>query len=183
MSKKFLKNRFNILLAAVISGSLLLSGLAGCGGSGTEAEETNDQDSTENDTDGPVNIQFDNTTFSLPSPYQMAYLVKSLNLDYNKDFLNPTKNASKYTNNFKKALNLGVYGADLGYLNIYEQTPDAINYFSVIKKLSEDLDLLAAFNAETINRIESNMGNKDSLMYILSNTYRTADAYLKDNER
>ncbi|MBN2683617.1 MAG: hypothetical protein JXR58_14065 [Bacteroidales bacterium] len=173
-----------VLISGFAIASLVVFGFTSCDDSGEKSKETEVVKDGENDVnEGPELIEFGGTVFSIPSPYQMAVLVKDLNLDYNKDFLNATTNMSKYTNNFKKALNLGVYGANLGYLNIYEQTPDAINYFGVIKKLSEDLDLLGAFDATTINRIETNMGNKDSLMFIMSNTYRKSDAYLKENDR
>ncbi|MCK5822548.1 MAG: hypothetical protein KAG95_00990 [Bacteroidales bacterium] len=128
-------------------------------------------------------VKFNNTLFSVPSPYQLALLVKQVGTKYNNGLLNPTKNQANYSSTFKKALNLGVYGADLTYLNIYEQIPDAVNYFSVIKTLSQDLALTNAFAPEIFNSIEKNMGNKDSLLYLFSNTYRKADAFLKNNER
>ncbi|MBE9468651.1 MAG: hypothetical protein IMY72_10095 [Bacteroidetes bacterium] len=128
-------------------------------------------------------VKFNNTLFSVPSPYQLALLVKQVGVKYNKDLLNLTKNQVNYSSNFKKALNLGIYGADLTYLNIYEQIPDAVEYFSVIKALSQDLALSNAFDPEIFKSIEKNMGNKDSLLYLFSNTYRKADAFLKNNER
>ncbi|RLD63932.1 MAG: hypothetical protein DRJ01_02430 [Bacteroidetes bacterium] len=128
-------------------------------------------------------VKFNNTLFSVPSPYQLALLVKQVGTKYNKGLLNPTQNQVNYSSNFKKALNLGVYGADLTYLNIYEQIPDAVNYFSVIKTLSQDLALSNAFEPEVFKSIEKNMGNKDSLLHLFSNTYRKADAFLKNNER
>ncbi len=128
-------------------------------------------------------VRFNNALFSIPSPHQIGFLIKEKNIDYNKEYLNLTSKSHNYTNNFKKALNLGVYGANLGYLNIYDQIPDAISYFSVIKVLSQEIGISNAFDMETINRIEKNMGNKDSLLQIISNTYRKADTYLKDNNR
>lgn len=128
-------------------------------------------------------VKFNNTLFSLPSPYQLAIMVKDNGLTYNKEILNPTNNLTNYTTNFKKSLNLGIFGADLAYLNIYDQIPDAINYFSAIKVLAQDLGVTEAFDMNTIQSIERNMGNQDSLLYIISNTYRSADAYLKANDR
>ncbi|MCK4662981.1 MAG: hypothetical protein KAT68_08960 [Bacteroidales bacterium] len=135
------------------------------------------------DTSAAKMVKFNNTLFSLPSPYQLAIFVKDFGVEYNNEILNSTQNVSNYTNNFKKSINLGIYGADLAYLNIYDQVPDAISYFSVIKLLSQDLGISSAFDASTIRRIEQNMGNKDSLLFIISNTYRSADAYLKANNR
>jgi len=128
-------------------------------------------------------VKFNNTLFSLPSPYQLAIMVKENGLTYNREILNPTNNLANYTNNYKKSLNLGIFGADLAYLNIYEQVPDAINYFSAIKVLAQDIGVTEAFDMNTMQSIERNMGNKDSLLYIISNTYRSADAYLKANDR
>jgi len=128
-------------------------------------------------------FKYNNVVFCLPSPYQFSVFIKDLGVKYNKSYLNDTRRLKQYTSTFKKSVGIGVYGSDLGYLNIYEQTPDAIAYFSVLKSLSQDVGIANIFDNETIKRIESNMGNKDSLLYILSNTYRKADAYLKENDR
>ncbi len=155
---------------------------------GADSPTTDEQDieeaiDNEIDSTAATIVQFNNSLFSIPSPYEIAFLVKDEEIDFNKDYLNPVNRSHNYINNFKKALNLGVYGADLGYLNIYEQTPDAVSYFSAIKILSQELDISNAFDQKTISRVEKNMGNKDSLMYIMSSTYREADIYLKDNNR
>ena len=81
-----------------------------------------------------VLIKYNNTLFTLPSPYQASYAIKKSNIDFRKSILNPPDNVSNYTTNFQKALNIGIYGTDLGYLNIYDQLPDVISYFTVIKK-------------------------------------------------
>lgn len=148
-----------------------------------ETEQIEEILKAEIDSTASTLVKYNNTLFSIPSPYQIGFLIKKQGLDYNSEYLNPTENASKYSENFTKALNLGVYGADLGYLNIYEQNSEAIKYFSTVKKLAQDLGVSGAFNPSTIKRIENNMGNKDSLLYILSNTYRDADRYLKENNR
>ena len=160
--------------------------MASCGGSGSEsANEQDVEKAIDNEIDSSAStlVKFNNVVFSVPSPYQFAFFIKELGIKYNKDYLNTTKSASSYSTSFKKAVNMGVYGTDLAYLNIYEQIPDAVSYFSVLKILANDIGISNAFDQSTIQRIEKNMGNKDSLLYILSNTYRKADAYLKDNDR
>lgn len=163
---------------------LLFIVFSGC----KDGERLNDEDTdqpaeVEIDSTASTLVKFDNTIFSVPSPYQIAYLIREMDLDFNKEFLNPLNRSTNYTNNFKKALNLGIYGADLGYLNIYEQTPNAIQYFSIIKKFAYELGISSAFNATIIKRVDKNMGKKDSLMYIISHAYREADTYLKNNAR
>lgn len=178
-----LKKRISIVLMLTIVFSLALTSCSEDGSSADDVQSIEDAIDNEIDSTSATIVQFNNSLFSIPSPYEIAFLVKEENIDFNRDFLNPVNRSHNYINNFKKALNLGVYGADLGYLNIYEQTPDAISYFSAIKVLSQELDISNAFNFNTISRIENNMGNKDSLLFIMSSTYRDADIYLKENNR
>ena len=42
---------------------------------------------------------------------------------------------NQYATDFSKALNLGIYGADLGYVSMYNKTQDAISYLAVIASL------------------------------------------------
>lgn len=132
---------------------------------------------------GSQTIKFGNTLFSLPSPYQLTMMVKNADVKFNESLMNPVGNNSNYTSQFQKCVNLGVYGADLAYLNIYEQMPLVMNVFSVSKVLANDLDLLATFNSELVSRVEKNIDNNDSLLYIMTNTYRDIDIYLKESRR
>jgi len=128
-------------------------------------------------------VKFQNSLFSVPSPYQLSILIKDIGSNYNSELLNPAENYKLYTSLFKKSINLGIYGADLGYLNIYKQAPSAITYFSIIKIMSQDLGLTSAINPNIMSRIENNIDNQDSLLFIMSNLYRDVDYYLKESQR
>lgn len=168
------------LVSAMLIASFAING---CGSDGNNEDKIEQNIESNIDSSQGTLIKFDNTLFSIPSPYEIAFLVKNSKLDFDKSLLNPYNKSHNYTNNFQKALNLGVYGANLGYLNVFEQNSEAIQYFSVIKILSQELGIENAFDKQTITRIENNLGNKDSLMFIVSNSYRKADQYLKDNNR
>lgn len=128
-------------------------------------------------------LKFENTLFSIPSPHQLSILIKDVGANFNSELINPSDNYPKYTSLFKQAVNLGIYGADLAYLNIYEQFPSAISYFSVIKIMAQELDLTAAFKPEIFERIEKNIDKQDSLLFIISNLYSDVDLYLKESQR
>lgn len=128
-------------------------------------------------------IKFGNTLFSLPSPYHLTMMVKNTGLKFNESLLNPVENQQQYTSVYKKCVNLGVYGADLAYMNIYQQSPLIISHFSVVKNLANDLDLTSAFNKNLVERVENNVDNTDSLLHIMSSTYRDVDVYLKESQR
>lgn len=164
---------------------LALFFVSSCGTSTEENGEQNIEDEVleEIDSTSTQLYKFDNTLFSIPSPYEVSILMKNLNIEFNPDILNPIGNSPNYTNSFTKALNIGVYGADLAYLNMNDQIPEATKYFATVKIIAEELQLSAAFDVETIKRVEANLGNEDSLLYILSKVYRNTDKYLKENNR
>ncbi len=128
-------------------------------------------------------VKFKSRLFNVPSPVQVSKLVSVEKLPYNEQLLNPFSNYQNYSSSFKQALNFGVYGADLAYLNLYEQYNTAADYYKSIKKLSEELNIDDAFTKEVLDKIENNNQNKDSLLRITSAAYKNADSYLIENER
>ena len=128
-------------------------------------------------------LKFENSLFPLPSPYQAASLIKKHNFPYDETLVNSPSKYQNYSTAFKQALNLGIFGTDLSYLNVYERTPESISFLSVIKKLSDQLGITEAFDQTFFISIEKNINNKDSLLSILSKTYQNADYYLKTNDR
>ncbi len=120
---------------------------------------------------------------SLPSPLEIATLIRETGLRYNPDFLNSTENAKLYSTDTEKALAMGIYSGDLGYINIYEKSSAAFNYLGTVKKLADDLMIGQFFDIETIKRIASNSSKIDSLLYISTMSFEKMDRYLRDQKR
>ena len=118
---------------------------------------------------------------TVPSPLETATLFQDAGSSYNLDITNPVENVNKYSTNAQKALNLGVYGADLSYANIFDQSQESMFYMNCSKKMSDGLGITSAFDAATMERIEENMNNRDSLMIIINDAFWIADAHLKEN--
>jgi len=175
----------SLIYSAVLLSAMLIFNACGTDSASgeTESESIENEVISAIDTNATQIYKFDNTLFSIPSPYEISILMKNLNIEYNPNIINSVGNAQTYTDNFNKSLNLGVYGADLAYLNMNKQIPEAAKYFATIKITAEELQLSGAFNVNTIKRIEKNMSNEDSLLHILSKVYRNTDKYLKENNR
>jgi hypothetical protein len=148
---------------------------------GCKGEETEKSDAVKAN-HGKV-FKFKNKLFSLPSPFHMTELIAKISEDFNSDLLNPAGNKTSYLSTEKKALNLGVYTADLGYCNVYEQYALTSQYIKNVRALSSELQILNKYTTDILNNIEKNLQNKDSLNRIFSETYRESDIYLSDNER
>jgi len=119
----------------------------------------------------------------VPSPLEITFLLKETGSAYNNDILNSTENVSKYNSNFSKALNLGVYGTDLGYTNIYNQNQDALFRLNAIKELAEDLSIGQFFDFGTIRRLATNSSNLDSLLLITTQNFNQINTYLQEQKR
>lgn len=119
----------------------------------------------------------------IPSPLEISVLLKESGKKYDAAFLNSPDNLSKYNTNHKRALNLGIYGTDLGYTNIYEQVQDGVRYMSTIRDLANDLNIGQFFETETIGRLVSNSNNLDSLLLITTQNFNAINHYLQSQNR
>ena len=119
----------------------------------------------------------------IPAPLEISVLLKESGKQYNASFLNPTDNISRYNTNYKKALNLGIYGTDLGYTNIYEQNNDGIKYMASIKELADGLNIGQFFQIETIGRLATNSQNLDSLLLLTTQNFNSINHYLQTQSR
>ena len=121
--------------------------------------------------------------YNIPSPIEMSSLMQRAGADYDPSILNRIESAERYNTNSKMALNLGVYGANLSYTRMSDQIQESVNYLSVIRKLSEGLGIPQQPGTFAVSRIEQNIENRDSLLYIITDIYASADIYLKESNR
>jgi len=119
----------------------------------------------------------------VPSPLEMSNIVKRSGVEFSKDMLSDADKVSEYSTNFQKALNLGVYGADLGCINVYEKTHLSMGYVEAVKKLSDDLKIGQFFDFVTLQRLVNNTKDSDSLLYISTLGFASMHGYLNDRDR
>ncbi len=120
---------------------------------------------------------------NIASPVEIANLLQSLSVPFSPDYLASSIDANKQTTSFDKAFTLGILGADLGYLNMYEKTGSSIDILSSIKKLAEGIKVGQFFDFETIKRLSLNKSDLDSLLFLSIDSYTQIDKYLRDNDR
>lgn len=136
------------------------------------------------DANSSLNTVFDGKIFSIPSPIQTSLMIRELDIPFNPNYLNPTDNLSSYNTSYKQALNLGVYGTDLGYVSLYNKSDFSIKYLASIEKITEQLGLTSAFDQVFMKRFENNLANQDSMMILAADAFRKkADNFLKNSNR
>jgi hypothetical protein len=120
---------------------------------------------------------------NISSPVEIANLLQMMSVPFSPDYLASSIDANKQTTAFQKALTLGILGADLGYLNMYEKTSSSIDILSSIRKLAEGINVGQFFDFETLKRLSLNKSDLDSLLYLSIDSYTQIDEYLRANAR
>ncbi len=159
--------------------------IIGCASEGEKAtNETTEEVAVEDNKEVDDKLlQAKQIMYALPSPIETAMLIKRAGAKYDESILNPIENVGNYNSLKSRALNMGVYSADLSFASLFDQTQTSILYMSASKKLADDLGILNAISQETILRLENNINQKDSIMDIISETFYNSDSYLKENNQ
>jgi hypothetical protein len=161
--------------------------LIGCGGNKKNKDKIDINSLLEEDYSGN-NVEISEESMnaiiqSIPSPIEIAMVIKQSGIEFNEELLNPQENSSLYTTDQAKAMNIGIYSGDLGYINIYEKAFMTVTYLNTIKKLADDIKIGQFFDFETIRRLASNSDKIDSLIYLSTINFNRMDSFLRGQRR
>jgi len=159
---------------------MLLSGMWACTGSQESKQLINDDVVAEQTV---VHNQHLQQYFQLPSPVELFMFMWDGELDFNPNHLNLVDFAKGYEGSKKKAINLGVYSADLAYCTVYEKNQEARNLFSATIDLAQNLGLTEGFDPVLLDRIDKNIENSDSLFQITNYSYSKSLTYLQSQDQ
>ncbi len=162
-----------------------VAALVGCAEekSGDEHQEAQEEIQVQNDNAVASNMmKLDGEIFSIPSPVQTAILFRKMKVPYQDELLNAPDEREKYTTRSAKALNLGVYGADLAYLSNYNNNQQKILYFKAIESLSNDLNIRNQVDQAVLDKFAKYVDIPDSLHAVNAELFSAGDRYLKENK-
>ncbi|MGQ9621758.1 MAG: hypothetical protein ACUVTX_12395 [Bacteroidales bacterium] len=125
----------------------------------------------------------DDISRNISSPVEISDILQRMNVPFTNSFLASSIDASRITTSFDKAIKLGILGADLGYLNMYEKTGTSIDLLSSIKKLADGINVGQFFDFETLKRLSLNRSNLDSLLFLSLDSYNQIDRFLREKGR
>jgi hypothetical protein len=141
------------------------------------------QDTTKVTVDDTTKFKFDFALANIPSPATSIQELQSLDVAYDASILNDTRNTSRYTSEYQRAMNLGIYNIDMAYAMMNNKGQDVLQYMKTIMIMSEALGLKNAVGGMVGKRAESNLQKQDSLFKILDEIFVKSDSYLRTNDR
>jgi hypothetical protein len=125
----------------------------------------------------------DHMVENLGSPIETIAMLKSLGIPFNSTLLASNDDVDRFNSSYSQAAALGIYGADLGYLNFYGKTSHVLSYISTVKGLADELKVGQFFDYSTLKRLASNNENVDSLIFISRKSMNRIDQYLRKTQR
>lgn len=122
-------------------------------------------------------------TYPLPSAFEVTNMLNRIEASYIVGISNNPQKAEKYFSEKDKAVNLGIYAADLAYATTYNQKSEVNTHFEACETLVRELDFTTAFKQDLPDQIEANLDNKDKLVEIVTGMFENAYNYLNRQGR
>ena len=121
--------------------------------------------------------------YPLPTSADVIKMLTDLDVGFQFGITNPVENSKKYFISSTRAINLGVYGADLSYSTLYNQEQKVIEYLDVIRALANELNMSKIYDQEMYTKIKDNFDNRDTLVTILEKAFNDTYAFLAENDQ
>jgi hypothetical protein len=162
--------------------------LASCGDNSENQknqESAEELDSVLTTLDTTLIVEDNEVSYNLPSALQIAYVFKKSGAGFIPTLLNNKANPSKYnTSNYKRAVNFGIYSADLAYCLFNKKYQESKEYLKACKDMGSYLGLNQAFESDNMaQRFDKNLASEDSLVKIVSNVQLKTDVMFEQNKQ
>lgn len=124
-----------------------------------------------------------NIFFNIPSPMETSQILQAAGATYEFALPSNPSAVDDYQSIVEQSLNMGIYGADLNYATVFNQTTETMLYLQCARTLGNELGMEQVFDEETIDRIEWNLELKDSMQVIITDIFWEMNSYLEEEDR
>ena len=121
--------------------------------------------------------------YPIPTSYEITELVYKAGAPYILNLSNDPNKAGEYITQRDKALNLGVYATDLCYASTHAMKHWTMLYLEASKTLIDELGISTTFNTHYAERIESNLDDRDSVIFVVTDSFYDTWNYLVENKQ
>ena len=127
--------------------------------------------------------EIQSNVYPLPTSAEVIKMLADLEVGYTFGITNPVSKAKRYITSTDKAINMGVFGADLSYATLYNMNQEVLNYLGAIRTLANELNMSRIYDETLYDKIKLNFDNRDELVKILTEAFDKTYSYLVDNDQ
>jgi hypothetical protein len=130
-----------------------------------------------------IDSKIEENVYPLPTSAEVIKQLTEMDLGFILGATNSADNARNYIESYNRSVNLGVYGADLSYVTLYNMQQDVIDYLDALRTLAIEQNLARIYDPTLYEEIKANFDNRDSLVTILTSAFDRTYAYLVDSDQ
>ena len=151
----------------------------------TGCRKTTDKD-TEAETDNDLTYSWTakekDILYHMSLPAQMTRIFEKSEFPYQEDLPNDPDSMRKYDDPLKIAANLGIYGADLGYIRFMKQSEETSNYLIAVYALAGKLKIPREIYSDLIKNLDTYLAQPDELAIQIDTIYTAVAEFLKNSK-
>jgi len=177
---KAMKNMYSGIAGIVL---LLTITLVGCNNAPNKDTAANQQASDTIKKELTLNPETRNLLYQFPTPFEVTMMLEKAKAAYIFDITNPPTEIGKYVTEKSKAINLGVYSADLSYSATYNRIDETNKFLACTSKLADELGIAGVYDKTLLDKIKKYNNNKDTVVMLISKVFNSTNAFLSNNNR
>jgi hypothetical protein len=163
----------------------LIASISSCGGSGKKETDSAGLDTSSASAQKADLLQaVDSLLEIMPKPSAVPNIIARTGIEYNSALLCAESAIEKANGNASAtAFCLGAFGADVAYMTAYDKGKEAMKRFISAKKMADRIGISSAFDVHMMERLETNLTNRDSLIDLTDEYIKKSSEILKSGEQ
>jgi hypothetical protein len=121
--------------------------------------------------------------YHMSLPAQMTTIFENSEFPYQQDMPNNPDSLINYFTPEKIAANLGVYGADLGYIRVMKQEEETTNYLLAVYALAGKLNIPREIYSDLIINLDNYLAKPDEMAVQIDSIYTSVALFLRNSQR
>ncbi len=174
---------FRKILASLLVALTVISSMTSCNNGASKDSQANQTAADTIKKDVNLSPENKNLLYQFPTPFEVTMMLQRAKAGYIFKITNPPANLSKYSTEKAKALNLGIYSADLAYSATYNFVDETNKFIACTGKLANDLGIAGVYDPGLVDKVKKFNNNKDSLVNMVTKIFNQTNDFLSRNNR
>lgn len=174
---------FRTILAGLFLALTVISVMTSCNNAANQDKQAKRAAADTIKKDVTLSPENKNLLYQFPTPFEVTMMLQRAKAGFIFKITNPPANITKYSTEKAKALNLGIYSADLAYSATYNFVDETNKFIACTGKLANDLGISGVYDPSLIDRVKKFNNNKDSLVNMVTKIFNKTNDFLSRNNR
>ncbi|MCX6287612.1 MAG: hypothetical protein NTY96_10910 [Bacteroidetes bacterium] len=174
---------FRTILTGLFLAFTAILAMTSCNNAANQDKQANQAAADTIKKDVTLSPENKNLLYQFPTPFEVTLMLQRAKAGFIFKITNSPANVTKYSTEKAKALNLGIYSADLAYSATYNFVDETNKFIACTGKLANDLGIAGVYDPGLVDRVKKFNNNKDSLVNMVTKIFNKTNDFLSKNNR